>query len=244
MNGPRLFLLAVLAASGEAAAQGGKAVTVAPLAGAQAPAPAVGALARPVAPAPAALSLTLPAPLAAARAFSVSPAGAGRRPAATRAVLNGLGAELAARGTGGEDAAQPIAAALDGSDAPATARTVAPAATLQDAAVGFTTGLKRAVKDATPAARPAPPAPGPVRGWRTRTTKALLVGSGWALLVAGAVLWLLPIPGPTAMILGGLSLLSPHYAWAGLLQARVVAATLFLSAWALARLSRARPRGG
>ncbi|MBI5203026.1 MAG: hypothetical protein HY925_15650 [Elusimicrobia bacterium] len=156
--------------------------------------------------------------------------------AVSRAILGRMGESLAGSLHAGRAAsAEPIAQAMDGSAERKPLADQTPVESpLPSAPSRFQ--LSPASNDETPAA-PEPPAPKP---WKAKAKKGATIGAGWILLVLGALLWVLPIPGPTGIMLGGLALLSRHYVWAAAAQARLIALTLAMTAWFLARLKRSK----
>ena len=170
---------------------------------------------------------------------SLSSRAASWRPApgfATRAVLGRLGSSLASSAAEGRAAAaEPIARAMDGSERRAD-QLRDDTAVARDVVVPRPSGLAPAIDEAPAPVVQEPPAPLAPKPWKQKAKKGATIGAGWILLALGAVLWILPIPGPTGLLLGGLALLSRHYAWAAVAQARVIAYSLAFTAWVLVRL--------
>lgn len=236
-----LILLASLAPVAGASAHAGKTVApVAPLAAADVAFAASAASRLPSTAMTSPASLLLASPLVgrdsrSSRVLSWKSASG----SATRAVLGRLGASLESAARAGRGAsAEPIAAALDGSESlPAGPKDETPT---DAGAIGSRpSDLAPSRGEASVTAADEPPLPSTVEGprpWKAKAKKGATIGAGWLLLALGAALWILPFPGPTGLILGGLALLSKHYAWAAVAQARVLALTLAMTAWVLAQL--------
>ncbi len=153
---------------------------------------------------------------------------------ATRGVLGRLGNSIAAASAQGRAAsAEPIAEAMDGSEG-RPEKVEAETSASHDAAISRLSRLTPAVQEAPTSPVQEPPAP--QKPWKAKAKKGAHIGAGWILLVLGTLLWVLPIPGPTGLIIGGLALLAKHYTWAAVAQARVLAYTWAMPPWVLARL--------